>query len=88
MNAASRLVQLQVNTNGAWKTVLKFDDCELGATPKVMEACQMLDEVGNGVAFRIATCERVPQVVLYMGKSTYGLWMTGQSAPKGAQESV
>lgn len=71
-----RPVQLQANTNGAWKTVLQFDAGNAAAAERVRQGAQMLHEACSGrSAFRIATCDRHPLVLSHMGGSTYGLWI-------------
>lgn len=75
-NTTARPVQLQVNTTGAWKTVLQFDAGNATAAEQVKQGAQMLHEACSGrSAFRIATCDRHPLVLSHMGGSTYGLWM-------------
>ncbi len=72
----TRPVQLQVNTNGAWKTVLKFDAGNANAAGQVQQAAQMLHEASGGrSAFRIATIDPHPMVLRHMGQNTYGIWM-------------
>lgn len=76
MNAVSRPVQLQVNTNGAWKTVLPFDAGNAAAAELVEQGTQMLFEASGKVSFRVATCDRHPAVLRQLSASTYGLWMS------------
>lgn len=77
----TRPVQLQANTNGAWKTVLRFDADNAAAAERVRQGAQMLHEACSGrSAFRVATCDRPPLVLSHMGSSTYGLWIDAQGA--------
>ena len=75
-----RPVQLQANLAGAWKTVLHFDAGDEDAHAKVEEGARLLHEACPKVAFRIATAERSPAVLRYIGKSTYGVWMSATRA--------
>lgn len=77
MSTASkeRPVQLQANNSGAWKTVLQFDAGNDVAATKVQQAVAMLHEAAPGTSWQIATMDRPPSVLRYLGKSTYGVWM-------------
>lgn len=74
MTAAARPVQLQVNTAGAWKTVVLFDAGDDVAAEKVQQGAQLLHEA-TGSNWRIATRDRLPLVLRHMGKNTFGLWI-------------
>ncbi len=76
----TRPVQLQVNTNGAWKTVLQFDAGNAAAAEQVHRGSLMLFEASGRVSFRLATCERHPLVLRHLSASTYGLWMDAKGA--------
>lgn len=87
MQAANtpRPVQLQVNLAGAWKTILNFDAGNATAFEQVQQGAQMLHEAApSTTSFRIATRDRQPVVLSYLGQGTYGLWMdaklTGETA--------
>lgn len=71
----TRPVQLQVNTNGAWKTVLRFDASNDAAAELVQQGAQMLYEASGSVSFRIATCDSHPLLLRHLGANTYGLWV-------------
>lgn len=77
---AKQPAQLQVNLAGAWKTVLHFDYGWDYAAQQVRLATQMLLQASPDASFRITTRESHPVVLLYLSKSTYGLW----ADPKGA----
>jgi hypothetical protein len=72
----SETLQLQVNTNGAWKTVICFEDAEPGDNfEDVQLAAQHLLRAEPRAAFRIATCEGVPQALHRLdARTTNGLW--------------
>lgn len=76
-----RPVQLQVNTNGAWKTVARFDACDEARVQAVQRAARELHEADPGTDWRIATAERHPVVLMGMSRGTYGLWMKAEVAP-------
>lgn len=71
----ARPVQLQVNTNGAWKTVLRFDASDKGDWLNVRLAVAQLHEADPESSWRIATQCRPTVVLSHLGKSTYGIWM-------------
>ena len=75
---AARPVQLQVNTNGAWKTVARFDACDQPKVDAATQAATALHEVDKHVGWRIATVDRHPVVLMAMSLSTYGLWMKAE----------
>ena len=75
MATDTRPVQLQVNTNGAWKTVLQFDAGNATASEQVQQGALMLYEASPAASFRIATRDSHPYVLRHMGKSTYGIWI-------------
>ena len=74
-----RPAQLQVNTAGAWKTVVSFDAGSDLAAAQVQEAAQVLHQVDPAPYWRITTAERHPVVLLHMGRSTHGLWIKKES---------
>lgn len=73
----TRHMQLQVNTAGAWKTVMTFG--QGGETmERVKQAAQALYEASAspGTAWRITTTTgRSPVVLRHMGRNTYGNWL-------------
>lgn len=75
-----RPVQLQVNTAGAWKTVVRFDAGNGLAAIQIQEAAQVMYEADPSTYWRIATVERSPDVLRHMGKNTHGLWMNREAA--------
>lgn len=77
---AKQPAQLQVNTSGAWKTVLQFDADNATASEQVKQGALMLYEASPAVRFRIATQDRHPVVLSAMSKSTYGIWIDAEGA--------
>lgn len=75
-----RPVQLQVNTAGAWKTVLKFDAGDDTATTQVQHAVALLHEQDTSTKWRITTIDRHPIVLRAVSASTYGIWMDNKEA--------
>lgn len=76
----TRPMQLQVNTAGAWKTVMTFGHGE-ETMERVKQAAQALHEVSPDSAWRITTTrDRSPTVLAHMGKNTDGLWI-GRTEP-------
>lgn len=73
--AKEQPVQLQVNSAGAWKSVLQFDASNKVAAEKIQQAVTMLHEAAPGTSWQIATIDRPPVVLRYLGKSSYGIWM-------------
>lgn len=73
-------VQLQLNTNGAWKTVARFDAGDEARAQAVQRAARELHEADPATDWRIATAERHPVVLMRMSRSTYGLWMNPEVA--------
>ncbi|MGP1628355.1 MAG: hypothetical protein ACTS5V_00330 [Giesbergeria sp.] len=68
-------MQLQVNTAGAWKTVMTFGHGE-ETMERVKQAAQALHEVSQDTAWRITTTTgRSPVVLRHMGRNTYGIWI-------------
>lgn len=82
MNSAAqtRPVQLQVNTAGAWKTVVRFDAGNDLVATQIQRAAQVLHEADPSTYWRIATNERSPDVLRHMGKNTHGLWINREQA--------
>lgn len=76
----SRPVQLQVNTAGAWKTVVRFDAGNDLAAAQIQQAAQVLHEADPSTYWRIASAERSPDVLRQMGKNTHGLWINREQA--------
>jgi len=62
------LVQLQVNTLGAWRQVLTFGAFDDRAGAMVRDAALLLHEASGGRAdFRLATVgDRVPRPLMYL----------------------
>lgn len=73
-------VQLQVNTAGAWKTVLKFDAGNDDAVAVVHQAVAMLHEVDPSSKWQIATDSNPPTALARLGEGTYGLWIERKEA--------
>ncbi|MBS0401096.1 MAG: hypothetical protein JSS18_01225 [Proteobacteria bacterium] len=78
--APIRPVQLQVNTAGAWKTVLHFNASDDMAAAQVQEAVEVLYQVDQRTRWRITTCDRVPLVLRHLGSHTYGVWISRSEA--------
>ena len=72
---APRPVQLQANLAGAWKTVLYFDAGDDAAAENVQHGVVMLNEAAPDTAWRITTRGSLPEVLRYLAKGTYGIWM-------------
>lgn len=68
-------VQLQANLAGAWKTVLYFDAGDDAAAEKVQQGVVLLNEAAPDTAWRITTRGALPEVLRYLAKGTYGIWM-------------
>ncbi|MDA8449801.1 hypothetical protein M4R23_08905 [Acidovorax sp. GBBC 3332] len=66
--------QLQVNTRGAWKTVMAFGQGGQ-AMESVRAAVLALHEVSPEPAWRITNTANPPKVLAHIGKNTYGLWV-------------
>lgn len=75
-----RPVQLQVNTAGSWKTVLRFDASDVAAVTQVQLSVSSLHELDTSTNWRIATIDRSPTVLWGLSKSTYGLWIGPKEA--------
>ena len=73
--AQRRPAQLQVNTAGAWKTVLKFDATYEAEASRVQEAVQLLHQVDQQPNWRITTAASYPVPLRHLGRNTYGLWI-------------
>lgn len=80
MENISRPVQLQVNTAGAWKSVLQFDAGNADAVAVVHQAVAMLHEVDPSSKWQIATLGKPPTVLARLNKNTYGLWIERKEA--------
>ena len=65
---SGELVQLQVNTLGAWRQVLTFGAFDDRAGALVRDAALLLHEASGGRAdFRLATVgDRVPRPLMYL----------------------
>lgn len=73
--------QLQVNNSGAWKTVLRFDGSDARKREWVRTGASLLSDASSGAtSYRIASCDRQPVVLSYMGTSTYGIWIDNKGA--------
>lgn len=71
----SETLQLQVNTAGAWKTVIRFEDVEPGNNfLDVRRAGLFLHRAAPGSAWRIATCDSVPSTLYRLDERTSGIW--------------
>lgn len=75
MTTTAHPAQLQVNTAGAWKTVLHFDAGDDAAAEKVQQGALLLHEAAPGSSWRIATREHLPVVLRHLGRNTYGIWI-------------
>ena len=75
---SDELVQLQVNTLGAWRQVLTFGALDNRAGAMVRDAALLLHDASGGRAdFRLATVgERVPRALMYLSTrhGGGGLW--------------
>lgn len=70
----SETLQLQVNTNGAWKTVIRFEDAEPGDNFKAVKLAGLyLLRAEPRAAFRVASCDSVPRALHFLD-SADGLW--------------
>ncbi len=70
----SETLQLQVNTAGAWKTVIRFEDAEPGDNfEDVQLAAQHLLRAEPRAAFRIASCDSVPSALHFLDRAD-GFW--------------
>ncbi|MDD2711399.1 MAG: hypothetical protein PHU77_00625 [Simplicispira sp.] len=83
-------VQLQANTNGAWKTVLEFDAGNDTAAQQVQQAVVMLYAASTSplTSWRIATCNRSPDVLSHLSQSTYGVWISRKAERPATTHSV
>jgi len=70
-----RPAQLQVNTAGAWKTVVTFDASDDVDATKVQEAVAALHQVDQKPSWRITTTASYPVPLRHLGRNTYGLWI-------------
>ena len=73
--AQRRPAQLQVNTAGAWETVLKFDATYEADASRVQEAVQLLHQVDQQPNWRITTDGSHPVALRHLSRSTYGFWI-------------
>lgn len=73
--ARQRPVQLQANTHGAWKSVLRFDAGDATAAAAVQEAAARLYEVDPNTSWRIVTDGRHPMVLRHLSFSGGGRWL-------------
>lgn len=73
----TQYLQLQANTNGAWKAVLEFWGNNAEVMHKVEQGVAMLYEASPATSWRIATRESHPTVLRHLGKNTYGIWLDG-----------
>lgn len=66
------ILRLQVNTAGAWKTVIPFSRFDLA---RVQQAAQALYEAAPGSNWRITVgTGSSPDVIGYLGKGEQGQW--------------
>lgn len=74
MSETARPVHLQVNLNGAWKTVLHFDAGDDPASDLAQKGAQTLHLASPATSWRISTRESYPIVLCHLGKDTGGAW--------------
>lgn len=70
-----RPAQLQVNTAGAWKTVVTFDASSDLQAAQIQEAVEVLHQVDQKPSWRITTTGSYPVPLRHLGRSTYGIWI-------------
>ena len=76
---ATKPMKLQVNTAGAWKDVISFDDAEDHVTEEIMEHAHYLGIHDTGVsAFRITAAD--PAIGVLANWNRKGGWRTGHAA--------
>lgn len=73
--AQPRPVVLQVNTSGAWKTIVQFDAGDDTGVESVQGAAEALHSVDPATAWRIATTDRLPQVLRYLDRRPDATWV-------------
>lgn len=74
MSADERPSQLQVNLNGAWKTVLHFDAGDDQASDLAQRGAMTLHAAAPNTHWRIATRDSYPIVLRHLGTDTDGEW--------------
>lgn len=74
MSAEDRPLQLQVNLNGAWKTVLHFDAGDDQASSLVQRGALTLHAAALNTHWRISTRDSYPIVLCYLNTDTDGEW--------------
>lgn len=67
-------LQLQVNTAGAWRTVIRFHADPLDAFGHVSVAVLYLHRADPAASWRIATCDSVPRALHRLDARTCGNW--------------
>lgn len=65
-------LQLQVNTSGAWKTLLRFAAGDVRTASLARDGAYMLAEAEPALAFRVATCESLPRVLYRLDRRSGG----------------
>jgi hypothetical protein len=70
-----RPAQLQVNTAGAWKTVVTFDASDDVDATKGARSRSGSPPGGPEAQLRITTTASYPVPLRHLGRNTYGLWI-------------
>ena len=70
-----RPAQLQVNTAGAWKTVVTFDASSDLEAAQIQEAVEVLHQVDQKPSWRIATVDSPSTSLRHLSRSTNGHWV-------------
>lgn len=63
--------QLQLNNSGAWKTVVHFDAAHDTRFDNILQVAIYLSYTDHSARFRIATCDPLPQVLVYVDKGEW-----------------
>jgi hypothetical protein len=69
--ASQKPCQLQLNNSGAWKTVVHFDAADDTRSDNILQVAIYLSGVDHSARFRIATCDPLPQVLVYVDKGEW-----------------
>ncbi|MBS0414387.1 MAG: hypothetical protein JSR68_08440 [Proteobacteria bacterium] len=67
-------LQLQVNTSGAWKTVLRYNAASRRDDGRARKAALLLNRSDPASGWRIATDEPLPRVLHRLDADTHGAW--------------
>jgi len=70
--AVSKPVKLELNNSGAWKTVARFDAADEQQADPAMQAAELLQRVNPRQAWRIATDEPLPLVLMRLCDAATG----------------